>query len=329
MTERRVTSLPFLPGNSFRNPSAQDFRRPQIHGMKNGYSQHKLKEIGIGGTYLHHNTISQDELDALANHQPTITYGKPKQAPPETFVPAFVAFDKKVLRFKGYFKQTVYESPSEHYRVRPVDIFYYLEDDSISVMEPEVRNSGMPQGKILHRQKIAKNDYGATWHWTDLNLGRNVTFYGRTFRIVDCDPWTRGFLESEGVQLDPPECIPEDPYTSGREKREAVTTKKSKTDYDKLRQFLEMDKKILRFFAVWDDRDNLFGELRPVLIHYYLADDTVEVREVHRNNDGRDPFPVLINRHKILKDRSNIPATHPSVYMEITDKESKDYFTSS
>ena len=34
---------------------------------------------------------------------------------------------------------------------------------------------------------------------------------------------------------------------------------------------------------------------------YYLVNDTLEIREVHNANDGRDPFPVLINRHKVGK----------------------------
>ena len=45
-----------------------------------------------------------------------------------------------MLRFDAYFKQTVHESPDEHYRTREVRIFYYLEDDSISVVEPPVEN---------------------------------------------------------------------------------------------------------------------------------------------------------------------------------------------
>lgn len=51
----------------------------------------------------------------------------------------------KVLRFYGFFKQTVYESPKEFYRVRPVTILYYLEDDSMQVFEDPVENSGIPQ----------------------------------------------------------------------------------------------------------------------------------------------------------------------------------------
>ena len=50
-----------------------------------------------------------------------------------------------MLKFFGYFKETVHESQQEYYRVRPVEIFYYLEDDSISVVEPHVENAGMPQ----------------------------------------------------------------------------------------------------------------------------------------------------------------------------------------
>ena len=55
----------------------------------------------------------------------------------------------QVLRFNAYFKQTVHESQNEYFRVRPVDIYYYLEDDSIAVIEPHVENCGMPQGIVL------------------------------------------------------------------------------------------------------------------------------------------------------------------------------------
>lgn len=42
-------------------------------------------------------------------------------------------------------------------------------------------------------------------------------------------------------------------------------------------------------------------EKRSFIIHYYLADDTVEVREIHEKNDGRDPFPVLMKRQHLPK----------------------------
>lgn len=50
------------------------------------------------------------------------------------------------------------------------------------------------------------------------------------------------------------------------------------------------------------------------IIHYYLVDDTVEIREVHEPNDGRDPFPVLLCRQKLPKDHWDIPC-EPSMLL--------------
>lgn len=58
---------------------------------------------------------------------------------------------------------------------------------------------------------------------------------------------------------------------------------------------------VLRFFALWDNTATLFGDARPVTIQYYLMDDSVEIREVHEPNSGRDPFPVMLRRQKVPK----------------------------
>jgi len=68
---------------------------------------------------------------------------------------------------------------------------------------------------------------------------------------------------------------------------------------DKLAQFLKYDRKVLRFYAMWDDTPSLYGEVRRFVFHYYLADDTVEIVESYRSNSGRDPFPKLLNRQKL------------------------------
>jgi len=52
----------------------------------------------------------------------------------------------KVLKFKGWYKESVPENPSEQYRIRYVDILYFLEDDSMTIIEPKVENSGLSQG---------------------------------------------------------------------------------------------------------------------------------------------------------------------------------------
>lgn len=132
----------------------------QSLGFKNGYALPSRPRHGVGGEPLLVNQLTDDALDELANTQPTLTYGNSTKPAPVEFVPAHVAFDKKVifspyyasaggdhfylgvqvLRFDAYFKQTVHESPNEHYRIREVRVFYYLEDDSISVVEPMVEN---------------------------------------------------------------------------------------------------------------------------------------------------------------------------------------------
>ncbi|XP_032998581.1 EF-hand domain-containing protein 1 isoform X1 [Lacerta agilis] len=325
MSSQPVQGLPLLPGSSFRDPTKTAFHRSQTLGYKNGFAFKRFPTTGIGGQRLHVNQLSPAELDELANKRPTLTYGQAKQAPPSDFIPAHVAFDKKVLKFDGYFQEDVPISTEEHFRIRQVGIYYYLEDDSMSVMEPIVENSGIPQGKFIKRQRLPKNDRGDHYHWKDLNRGINITIYGKTFRIVDCDAFTETFLESQGIELNPPERMIFDPYTELR--KMPLRTYVTPSDFDQLKQFLAFDKKVLRFYAMWDDTESMFGENRRFIIHYYLADDTVEVREVHERNDGRDPFPVLIRRQHLPKKLAEKKGPFPTCVLEISDQEVLEWFT--
>lgn len=322
-----MDGLPFLPGNTFQNPTATRFHRSHTLGYQNGYALQKRPETGIGGVPLPRNQLSEADLDELANYNPTLTYGQAKQAPPEEFVPAYVAFDKKVLRFRGWYKESVPGSQSEQFRVRYVDVFYYLEDDTMAIVEPRIENSGLPQGKLVRRQRLPKNDAGDVYTWKDLNVRMNLACYGRVYRLYDCDRWSREWLESEGIEVNEPEECPQDPYSSYRKQGEAPKQAKTPSDMDKLRKFLELDRKVLRFFCIWDDRDQMFGEARKFILHYYLVNDTVEVREVHSPNDGRDPFPILISRQRVPINRYDVGPNHPAIVMELSDKEIKQYFS--
>jgi hypothetical protein len=50
------------------------------------------------------------------------------------------------LAFDAYFQEAVQEKREEQYRVRPCKIYFYLEDDSIQVIEPRSKNTGIAQG---------------------------------------------------------------------------------------------------------------------------------------------------------------------------------------
>lgn len=229
-------------------------------------------------------------------------------------LPAWVAYDRKVLRFYAYFKEAVFSSPIEHFRVRKCVVYYYLEDDSVHIAEPRVENSGIPQGVFIKRHRIPKND-NTFVNLNDLYIGAELSLYGRVFRLIDCDSFTRQFFSDNGVNLGEPEEIPVDPFTKKnttevgtfkklmhpmKEFMEAALGKQMGVEIAATQKFLKNDGKVLRFYCTWDD-DKMYGEIRPYVLHYFLADDTVEVLEVKQANSGRDPFPALLKRSKLPK----------------------------
>jgi hypothetical protein len=54
-----------------------------------------------------------------------------------------------VLHFESYFLETVDSDRIESRRIRKCHIYYYLEDDSLQVVEPAVTNSGIAQGPVF------------------------------------------------------------------------------------------------------------------------------------------------------------------------------------
>lgn len=64
--------------------------------------------------------------------------------------PAWIAYDKRVLSFNGFFEEVVINNNSEAFRIRPVKVYFYLEDDTIQVNEPLIENSGLSQGTVRH-----------------------------------------------------------------------------------------------------------------------------------------------------------------------------------
>lgn len=74
-------------------------------------------------------------------------------------------------------------------------------------------------------------------------------------------------MESEGIVVNEPDQIPEDPYLATRTKAAEIKQYNTPSSFDKLKQFLELDRRVLRFFCVWDDRDAMFGEMRPFILH--------------------------------------------------------------
>ncbi|KAH9187271.1 hypothetical protein AeNC1_010752 [Aphanomyces euteiches] len=280
----------------------------------------------------------------LGGHTPAYVYTRQLEVPAATVqrpidqtfdpskskVPNFIAMDKKVLRFEGYFLEAVHESNVENFRVRKCIILYYLEDDTIQIIEPKVENSGILQGNFVKRHRIPKpesdEDGNMTFYtFKDLAMiGAQVTFYGRTFHIQSADPFTRRFLEDQGLDLDADQATPRASYSEirkahmARETGQDIDANYGKKQYpmkefmeaslgkfarpsDHRRRFNEHDRHVLRWFGVWDDTAKLYGTTHRYTLHFFLADNTVEIRESYERNSGCDPFPKLLNRSRLLK----------------------------
>ncbi|XP_036003226.1 EF-hand domain-containing protein 1 [Fundulus heteroclitus] len=317
--------LPFLPGYTFRDVTKSAFHRPQTLSYNNGYILPQRPTVGIGKEPLLSEQLNQQDFNELSFETPDIAYATDDQPQYEEFVPAHVALHKKILRFDGYFLEEIAYSPEEEHRVRPVVIYYYLEDDSMCIMEPAVENSGILQGKRLKRQRFPKNERGEHYQWKDLNIGMDLEVYGFKYHITQCDPFTKDFMESEGIVLNEPEPIPEDPYSRRRKKPNLQLSHTTPSTFDKLHYFLNMDRKVLRFYALYVTSDDVYKDTWPVIIYYYLVDDTVKIREVHERNNGRDPFPLFMHRRRIPKKLK--PEIFPSCVMEVSKEYVDEYYS--
>jgi len=78
-------------------------------------------------------------------HAAINSHPSPQRSSPHTHIADPSYLDGQVLRWFGYFKEAVPESPNENHRVRRIVICHYLSDDTTEVQEPKVINSGIWQ----------------------------------------------------------------------------------------------------------------------------------------------------------------------------------------
>ncbi|XP_071085309.1 EF-hand domain-containing family member C2-like isoform X2 [Haliotis cracherodii] len=286
-------ALPFLPGNSF-NGSMGKTKYHKSHHFDNCNDVSMLvghEKPGIGGEPL----LGQN----LRPKNSVFPSGEGSN------VPAWVAFDRQVLCFDAFFQEAVHEKREEQFRIRNCKIYFYLEDDSIQVIEPRAKNSGVPQGTLIRRHRVPKPPPHDDVFYTveDFNIGVELNLYSKVFKVTGCDQFTQNFLRKLGVRINGTEDIPTDPYVQHRKAMdESMQPLRPYEKHDTLKQFLDHDRHVLRFYCYWDDSDNMFGDPREMILHYFLADDTIEIRESIPPNSGRDAFPVFVRRGKLPKD---------------------------
>jgi hypothetical protein len=195
-----------------------------------------------------------------------------------------------------------------------------MEDGTVSISEPKVENSGLSQGKFLKRHRVQREDGSGFLGPGDFRVGEDLMFYGRLFHVTGADRFTRWFFDENGIELAPDEPVVEDvwekkyKFTKTAEKGGLAVSRnvieaKQLNAYQSgagppgrgLLQFLENDRKVLRFKAYWDDT-TLYGNRTYVITHYYLADNTVELNEAHCRNSGKWDCPGFFRRGKLFKE---------------------------
>ena len=183
-----------------------------------------------------------------------------------TIAPRWLKHDRQVLRFDCYFQEPVVESPNENFRIRKCTLMYYLEDDTMHIIEGRIENSGIPQGVFLKRHKVAKpNSTTDLYTDKDFRLGMDIDVYTRVFRIVNCDEFTRAFYANEGIDLGYPEAFPDDPFVHTRaminmkqnppdlaeHKNYIEVMLKGGRPNKNLKSFLDNDRNVLSFSVLW------------------------------------------------------------------------------
>lgn len=142
----------------------------------------------------------------------------------------------------------------------------------------------------------------------------NIDVYGRVFRIVDCDDFTRKFYSNEGMALHPAEKYPDDTFDHTRaminmkqtppdeaEQKEYVEVLRGGGRPNKaLASFLDNDRKVLSYKIVWNDTAYDGGE-KFYIMNFFLSDNKIEVKEIKGENTGRFKFPMLLKKSKLAK----------------------------
>jgi EF-hand domain-containing protein 1 len=326
MSDLRTTNaLPKLPGFHFAELSQPvSYNKSHIFGFNEGVPSVKAVVPGA---------LSGDEsgakpTDAASGFSEKMIFAK---------FPLWKSLGDKALRFFGYFTERVHESAAETFRVRKVRITFTLMDGAIAVAEtPAVANSGLKIGTMMSRH--VEPNVNAR----NLAVGSSIMMRGREFHLVDCDAFTRQFYEAMGIRQDDPLEYPPDKFealvTKTRTVRDpdhiqmkrnvemqaaAISGHQASLltpeEREKARNFLEHDRVVLNFSAVW--------QMRHFRINFYVADATVAIMNDLPPNSGRDPNGVFMRRqkapigrlvHKAI-DTINVPRSVDPQFVTATD----------
>ena len=222
-------------------------------------------------------------------------------------VPSYIVSGELVCRFYAYVVQELADNNKEPERLRKVEILMYQSDQTLEIKEVKVASGGLVPISLKRHQVLKpitdgvyENEPYYTIH--DCRAGTVFNIYNSYYTLVDADKSTRIYMNERGLEFGegiPYPTIGYNPSASWVSVVDTINEARmiaQRESHDKAMKFYEYNTQVLRFFGVWSDR---VGNKNKVKIHYYLADDTIEVVTLYGKNDGRDHVPKFLKRMKI------------------------------
>lgn len=197
------------------------------------------------------------------------------------------------------------------------------------IFKPVTRITPSSTQSSTNKKDLANHRKSLLYTLQDMTAGAELEIYNRTYTICDCDLNTKQYMaEVLQIPFGAPLALPNSLYdpksrpgmsrsvqsrvaamaTANKHISSGASTASSTvSNYTsggsrkKKSGFFEYDRKVLRFFGIWDSRDTLFGDVLRVKLHYTLADDLIEIIAIPDRNSGRDPLPTLLKKSVIMK----------------------------
>ncbi|EPY24300.1 EF-hand domain-containing family member C2 [Strigomonas culicis] len=217
--------------------------------------------------------------------------------------PPFMTLEDKVLNFSAFFCEKAPEGGTSDMWQRRVVIYLYPADNTVLIQERHVPNSGLDGGTFLKRQKVPADARQRELFPEDeyltvnlFNVGEWVRINAVEFFLYDCDAFTREFLTMLGVDVGPSVEPPDDAFFLSK-RNATFTTRDAEdgpenavTEAERTARFVQDSGKLLRFYALLDERGGAKACVRKLEVLLYVEDDTIAV--VERQNSP-EAIPTL------------------------------------
>lgn len=206
-------------------------------------------------------------------------------------VPSFVVNPKgRACHFLAYFTELVPENLKEPSRIRIVEIVYYIESNTLEIIEQAKPNSGLCHGRLLNNLQVKNPEKNRFFLLEDFKSGAQLNIYNKIYTIVDCDNECKRYMSQLGHEFGEPLEIPNNDGTYESAKHFSKSSYFSKIIHP------GDEEKVLKFTGLWNGND--------VQLFYKIYDNTISLFCINEINpsDRRAQVQMLIKNTRVVKE---------------------------